>query len=194
VNRGQVTFIVGGNGSGKSTLGKLITSHYLPSGGAVFLDGRELDRGSINSFRDQVAAIWTDYYLFDRLLGEARAADASVIEKYLERLQLAQKVNLMAGRFSTLALSDGQRKRLALLVSFLENKPLHVFDEWAADQDPEFKAVFYREILPYLKAQDKAVVVITHDDRYFDVADRILTLENGQLVPATVRVAAGAMF
>lgn len=194
VNKGQATFIVGGNGSGKSTLGKLITSHYLPTGGSVFLDERELGRGSINSFRNQVSAIWTDYFLFDRLLGHTRAVDASLIGKYLERLQLEQKVNLMAGRFSTLALSDGQRKRLALLVSFLEDKQLYVFDEWAADQDPEFKAVFYHEILPHLKAQDKAVVVITHDDRYFDVADRILTLENGQLREqrVTVRVTADA--
>ena len=181
VSKGQATFIVGGNGSGKSTLGKLITSHYLPHSGQVHLDGRVLDRTLVNGFRNQVSAIWTDYYLFDRLLGASKKSNTAVIEKYLERLQLHQKVNLRAGRFSTLSLSDGQRKRLALLIAFLEDKELYVFDEWAADQDPEFKQVFYYELLPYLKHRDKAVVVISHDDRYFDVADRILVMESGVL-------------
>jgi ABC-type siderophore export system, fused ATPase and permease components len=102
----------------------------------------------------------------------------------LAALQLTQKVTLKEGKFSTLALSTGQRKRLALLVAWLEDRPFYLFDEWAADQDPAFREVFYHQLLPALTARGKAVVVITHDDRYFHLADRCLKLEWGQLVNA----------
>jgi putative ATP-binding cassette transporter len=97
-------------------------------------------------------------------------------------LGLANVVTIKNQRFSTTtALSSGQRRRLALLVVLLEDRPLCIFDEWAADQDPAFKRTFYYQILPALRAKQKAVVVISHDDRYFDVADRILVLEDGKL-------------
>lgn len=191
VLKGQATFIVGGNGSGKSTLGKVITTHYAPASGEIRLDDVVLDAALMLGFRDQVTAITSDYYLFDRLFGAAREAELGLVQRYLERLQLQQKISLRGGRFSTLSLSDGQRKRLALLVSFLEDKQLYLFDEWAADQDPEFKKVFYYEILPYLKANGKAVVVISHDDRYFDVADRIFVMDGGHLAERSASAARG---
>jgi putative ATP-binding cassette transporter len=69
-----------------------------------------------------------------------------------------------------------------LLVSILDDKELYLFDEWAADQDPIFKDFFYHEFLPLLKDKGKAVVVISHDDRYFSLADRLLVMENGRLI------------
>ncbi|WP_444997365.1 cyclic peptide export ABC transporter [Aliikangiella sp. IMCC44359] len=177
--KGEITFIIGGNGSGKSTLGKLITSHYLPTSGQISLGDLLIDETNINSYRNQISAITSDYYLFDRLLGNSNQNDDELINTYLAKLQIDSKVSLKNGHFSSLSLSDGQRKRLALLVSFLEDKAIYVFDEWAADQDPEFKQVFYWEILPYLKEKGKAVVVISHDDRYFDVADKVLVMEQG---------------
>jgi putative ATP-binding cassette transporter len=94
-------------------------------------------------------------------------------------------VKVVDGAFSNRALSTGQRKRLALVVAYLEDRPFYLFDEWAADQDPSFKAVFYEQLLPELRARGKAVIVITHDDRYFDLADRLLKLDNGQIVSDT---------
>jgi len=120
--------------------------------------------------------------LFDRLLGNVSQENQDVINRLLVDLNLSEKVSISNGRFSTTSLSDGQRRRLALLVSFLEDKDLYVFDEWAADQDPMFKETFYHQVLPTLKNKGKAVVVISHDDRYFDVADKILVMENGQLI------------
>jgi putative ATP-binding cassette transporter len=105
-----------------------------------------------------------------------------VIAQYLRLLQLEDKVQIEAGRFSTLSLSDGQRKRLALLVCFLEDKDIYLFDEWAADQDPLFKEIFYYRILADLKRENKVVVVISHDERYFQVADKVLVMEHGRLV------------
>lgn len=182
VAKGEITFIVGGNGSGKSTLCKLLALHYTPSGGEIYFGGVKIDQESLNSGRQYISAIFTDYYLFDRLLSNLHAVDEKLLSRYLSELEIDRKVKVENGRFSTLALSDGQRKRLALLVTFLEDRDIYIFDEWAADQDPTFKQVFYHHILPELKARNKLVVVISHDDRFFNVADKLLIMEEGQLI------------
>jgi putative ATP-binding cassette transporter len=192
IARGEITFIVGGNGSGKSTLSKLVTLHYRPDSGEISFDGRGVGADNIADWRESVAAIYSDYYLFDRLLVRPDAATEKAVQHYLSVLKLDGKVSYTEGRFSTLALSDGQRRRLALLVAFIEDRDLYLFDEWAADQDPTFKNVFYNEILPALRARDKAVVAITHDDRYFHVADKVVVMEEGRIArierPGDVRV------
>jgi putative ATP-binding cassette transporter len=188
ISRGEIVFIVGGNGSGKSTLSKLITLHYQPSEGRIDFDGVPVDQASIAGWRGGIAAIYSDYYLFDRALGVGKRNVEAEVSGYLVALGLEGKVSFRDGRFSTLSLSDGQKRRLALVVAFLEDASLYLFDEWAADQDPTFKAVFYGNILPALKARGKAVVVISHDDRYFHAADRVFEMSEGRLVSvSTVR-------
>jgi putative pyoverdin transport system ATP-binding/permease protein len=182
IARGEVTFIVGGNGAGKSTLGKLLSLHYAPLEGEIRFGKVNVDLESIDSCRENISAIHSSFYLFDRLLDEIDKEDESVVSRHLAELGLDKKVSVVGGRFSTIALSDGQRKRLALLVSFLEDRTLYVFDEWAAEQDPLFKEVFYYTLLPALKEKGKAVVVICHDDRYFHVADKLLVMEDGKLI------------
>ena len=81
-------------------------------------------------------------------------------------------------------LSSGERKRLALVLSLLEDKPILLLDEWAAEQDPPFRRKFYHEILPWLKRQGKTVVAVTHDDDHYDVADRVLRMQFGKFVSA----------
>ncbi|MBL8300791.1 MAG: cyclic peptide export ABC transporter [Rhodanobacteraceae bacterium] len=182
ISRGEITFIVGGNGSGKSTLSKLIALHYTPRSGDVHFGETRVDRDSMNSCRQCITAIFTDYYLFDRLLDSFGQDEQATIDRYLRELELDKKVSVEGGKFSTIALSDGQKKRLALLVTFLEGRDMYIFDEWAADQDPRFKEVFYHGILPMLRDMGKAVVVISHDDRYFSVADKVLVMEEGSLL------------
>ena len=131
-------------------------------------------------YRQHFSVIFSDFYLFEDLLGlESQNLDKSARE-YLSLLQLGHKVQVQNGGLSTTALSQGQRRRLALLTAYLEDRPIYVFDEWAADQDPQYKKVFYTQILPELKARGKGVIVITHDDRYFDLADRIFKLDYGK--------------
>lgn len=184
VKRGEITFIVGGNGSGKSTLSKVMSLHYPVTSGEIVFDDTVMTAENINSYRQQIACIYSDYYLFKQLHSDV-SATPDLLEKinfYLEAFELKGKVEFHDGYFSTLSLSDGQRRRLALLVAFLDDKALYVFDEWAADQDPHFKEIFYFNILPNLKAQGKAVIAISHDDRYFHVADQVLVMEEGRLL------------
>lgn len=178
--RGEVLFVVGGNGSGKTTMAKVLTSLYPPEKGGIWVDGTQVTAENRDAYRQLFSAVFSDFFLFDSLRGltEDRAA---TVEHYLRRLQLDHKVRLDGDRFSTTALSLGQRKRLALLVAFLEDRSFYVFDEWAADQDPVFKEFFYHELLSELKARDKTVVVISHDERYFPVADRLVRLDYGQI-------------
>lgn len=180
---GEILFVVGGNGSGKTTLAKLITGLYTPESGEIRVDGRPVTDNGREPYRQLFATVFSDFHLFDSLLGLAEGDKADKAREYLTRLQLEHKVRISAqGALSTTELSSGQRKRLALLTAYLEDRPVYLFDEWAADQDPLFKEIFYRELLPDLKAAGKAVVVISHDNRYFDVADRRVRLESGAIV------------
>lgn len=184
---GTITFLVGGNGSGKTTLAKLITGLYAPESGAVFLDGVPVDDSNRDNYRQLFSAVFSDFHLFERLL-EADCPDLDEAgNRLLHRLHLQNKVKVSDGAFTTQSLSQGQRKRLALVVARLENRPFLVFDEWAADQDPTFKEAFYRELLPELKSAGKTVLVISHDDRYFHLGDRLLKLEQGRLTPVDPR-------
>jgi putative ATP-binding cassette transporter len=178
---GELVFLIGGNGSGKTTLSMLLLGLYTPEQGEIRLGGRRIADHNREGYRQLFSAVFADFYLFDSLLGlHDRELDAEA-RAYLAQLQLDHKVSIDNGAFSTLELSQGQRKRLALLVAYLEDRPFYLFDEWAADQDPLFKKIFYTEILPALKARGKTVIVITHDDGYFHIADRCLKLNEGRL-------------
>ncbi|MFK0735351.1 MAG: cyclic peptide export ABC transporter [Gloeotrichia echinulata GP01] len=177
----QLLFIVGGNGSGKSTLAKLITGLYVPEAGEIYLDDELITEQNREWYRQHFAVVFSDFYLFDELLGlENKNLDIQARE-YLKLLQLDHKVKVENGQLSTTALSQGQRKRLALLTAYLEDRPIYLFDEWAADQDPIFKEIFYTQLLPELQNRGKTVLVISHDDRYFHLADRIIKLDYGKI-------------
>ncbi len=178
---GELVFIVGGNGSGKSTLAKLLTGLYIPEAGAIYLDGQAINADNREWYRQHFSVVFADFYLFDRLLGLDQPNLDQQAFDYLQQLQLDRKVTIADGKLSTTALSQGQRKRLTLLTAYLEDRPIYLFDEWASDQDPVFKDVFYRQFLPQLKAKGKTVLVISHDDRYFETADRIIKLDYGKI-------------
>jgi putative ATP-binding cassette transporter len=179
---GELVFLVGGNGSGKTTLAKLLTGLYVPEQGEIRLDGEVITAKNRESYRQLFTATFAEVVLFESLLGLEGATLDERAQKHLAELHLDRAVTVQGGVFSTTDLSKGQRKRLSLLTAYLEDRPIFVFDEWAADQDPIFKEVFYRKILPDLKAQGKAVLVITHDDRYFSEADRVIALCDGEMV------------
>jgi putative ATP-binding cassette transporter len=164
---GELVFITGGNGSGKSTFLKLLSGLYEPDSGEIMLDGVRVDDSNRDVYRSLIAAIFVDYHLFRRLYGMAEP-DAAQVDRLLRQMRLADKTRLADREFSTLDLSGGQRKRLALIVSLLEKRPILLLDEWTADQDPDFRRKFYDELLPELQQAGGTVVVITHDERYLD--------------------------
>lgn len=178
---GELVYLVGGNGSGKSTLAKVITGLYPPEDGTIKLNGKVVTDADRDQYRQLFSAVFADFYLFDNLHGAPGPKLDAQAREYLSLLHLDHKVKVQDGVLSTTQLSSGQRKRLALLNAYLEDRPFYLFDEWASDQDPLFKEVFYTQILPELKARNKTVLVITHDDRYFHLADRIIKLDYGRI-------------
>jgi putative pyoverdin transport system ATP-binding/permease protein len=180
-NSGEVVFIVGGNGSGKTTLAKLLIGLYSPELGEIRLNDQLITDANREFYRRYFSVVFADFYLFETLLGLDSPELDTKARDYLKRLQLDQRVRIEGTKFSTTKLSHGQRKRLALLTAYLEDRPIYLFDEWAADQDPLFKEIFYLQLLPELKARGKTVFVISHDDRYYFVGDRIIKLDYGQI-------------
>ena len=180
IRRGEVLLLVGGNGSGKTTFLKLLTALYRPTQGAIFIDNVEIGPANTPSYRNLFSAIFSDFFLFEKLHGLG-AADPQRINALLRLMEISDKTAFSEGRFTNLNLSTGQRKRLALVVAYLEDKPVYVFDEVAADQDPQFRRYFYETLLPELKRAGKTVVVVSHDDRYFQAGDRVLQMDYGNL-------------
>ncbi|RKI20332.1 cyclic peptide export ABC transporter [Corallococcus sp. AB030] len=187
---GELVFVVGGNGSGKTTMARLLTGLYTPRSGQLLWNGVPVTDQNRDAYRNTFSAIFTDFHLFENLRGVDLAPLQGRVQEYLRLFELDTKLQVVNGRFSTTSLSTGQRKRLAMVVALLEDKPFYLFDEWAADQDPEFREVFYRRLLPELAARGKGVLVITHDDRYFHLAHRVIKLELGKTVAAAPASAA----
>lgn len=181
---GEMLFIVGGNGSGKTTFLKLLTGLYVPNEGIIELNGKKLKKSEYQNYRQLFATIFTDFHMFDKLYGISHVSVEQVNE-LLEKMELSHKTNYQGGRFTHTDLSTGQRKRLAFVSTYLEDKPIYIFDELAADQDPQFRQRFYEIILPELKSQGKTVIAVTHDDKYFHIADRVLKMDSGCIVPYT---------
>lgn len=187
IKQGDIVFIVGENGGGKTTLIKLLLGLYTPQQGEILLNGEVLRPEELDDYRQLFTTIFADYYLFDDPLpGDAPLSDDAA--RYLERLDIAHKVSIRDGAFTTTDLSTGQRKRLALINAWLDERQLLVFDEWAADQDPAFRRVFYTELLPGLKQQGKTIIVISHDDRYFSIADQLVRMDAGRISVEQVEV------
>lgn len=180
VRHGEILFLVGGNGSGKTSFLKLFTALYSPARGKIRVDDLEIGPANIQSYRNLFSAIFSDFYLFDKLHGLSDSTQERV-NSMLGLMGLSHKTAFKDGRFTNTHLSTGQRKRLALVVACLEDKPIYVFDEVAADQDAHFRNYFYETLLPELKNSGKTLVVVTHDDRYFHVADRVFAMDYGKL-------------
>lgn len=180
IRRGEIVFVIGGNGSGKSTFLKLLTALYLPSTGALLVDNRLIGKPELSSYRALFTTIFADFHILQKLYGLSDIPQER-IQQFLSQFSLAQKTTFETDHFTNIQLSTGQRKRLAMIVALLEDRPVYLFDEWAAEQDPEFRQYFYDQLLPDLAAQGKTVIAVTHDERYFHVAHRIIKMELGYI-------------
>jgi putative ATP-binding cassette transporter len=178
---GEIVFIIGGNGSGKSTFAKMLCGLYIPSGGEIRLNGVAVNSSNRSDYRELFSAVFSDFHMF------SNAPDLHKIERInesdlVELFGFSGMLNETGLAIEVEKLSQGQRRRLVLLLSILDAKDVYVFDEPGSDLDPAFKHVFYTELLPYLKKMGRSVVVISHDDRYFDCADRIVEFAGGRVV------------
>jgi len=185
IKRGETIFLIGGNGSGKSTLLKLITALYRPANGRIMVDETQVTPNSMQEYRELYSAIFADFHLFDQLYG-IKNWDPDTVEGLIREMRLTDKTEFKEGVFSNINLSTGQRKRIAMIVARLEDRDVYIFDEWAADQDPQFTEYYYYTLLPELKNAGKTLIIVSHDDsKFFSTADRILRMDDGKLSDIT---------
>jgi putative ATP-binding cassette transporter len=180
LQQGELLFIVGGNGSGKSTFLKLLTGLYQPEEGSLYIDGEMIEAMQYLAYRELFSIVFTDFHLFDRVYGLPDLKDSEV-NAWLKEMKLEKKTRFHNHQFTNMNLSTGQKKRLAFIVAVLRNHPICIFDELAADQDPQFRQYFYEKVLQDLKAQGRTVIVVSHDEQYFHCADRVLKLDEGKI-------------
>lgn len=179
IHKGELVFLIGKNGSGKSTFSLLLAALIEPSNGAIYLDQMRIDESNKAHYRSLITAIFSDFHLFTQTISDENYADEVKIASWLEILELTHKTQVINGQITTTKLSTGQRKRLAMLIALLEERDILILDEFAADQDPIFRRFFYTKLLPLLKKQGKTILAISHDEKYFDMADRIFLAQNG---------------
>jgi putative ATP-binding cassette transporter len=184
LNSGELVFITGGNGSGKSTFLRVLAGLYPPDAGEIYVDGTRINDNTRDDYRALMSAIFFDYHLFQRLYG-VDEPDPAEVDSLLRKFRLQDKTALVNGEFRTLDLSGGQRRRLALIVSMLEKRPIMLLDEWTAEQDPEYRRKFYDELLPEMLQAGATIIVITHDDRLLDelrLPARKIRMDEGRIV------------
>jgi len=177
----KIIFIYGGNGSGKTTFINLLTGLFPPDAGERYVD--EVLVTMLPAYRALFAPVFSDFHLFDECYS-LEDIDAGRVNEYIVLFELENKVKFEEDRFTTIELSTGQRKRLALICAMLEQKPILILDEFGADQDPQFRRKFYTVILPYLKEQGFTVIAITHDDHYYNRCDVLYKMEDGKIMRA----------
>ena len=187
ITKNELLFIIGGNGSGKSTFLKLLTGLYYSDTGSIDVDDIRITEANFQAYRNLFSIIFTDFHLFDKFYGVPNA-DIEKVNYWLEKMQIQHKVSYKEGGFTSTNLSTGQRKRLALIAAMLEDKPILVVDEFAADQDPQFRQYFYETLLGEIRAMGKTIIAVTHDDHYFHVADRVLKMHEGQIEAQNINV------
>ena len=181
---GKIYFVRGNNGSGKSTLIRLLIGLYKPTSGGIYYNGKMVSQPASPEYRNLFSVVFSDFHLFKKLYG-IYSADESVINATIDLLGMSQKIKISDNCFSDIDLSTGQRKRIALVTAILEDRPIIVLDEWASDQDPEFRKYFYEFILPELKKRGKTIIAITHDDHYYSMSDHLIKIQNGLLAQST---------
>lgn len=180
IKRGDVIFIYGGNGSGKTTFINSLLGMLTPLDGQITVNGKLITKDNHLDYRSIFSVVFSDFFLFDAIYSIEKV-NLEKWDKYLRLFELDGKVALNGNKYSVIDLSTGQRKRLALITALLEDKPILVIDEWAADQDPIFRKKFYTEIIPFLKNEKMAILAITHDDKYYYCADRLYKMDYGKL-------------
>jgi putative ATP-binding cassette transporter len=160
----------------------VIAGLFPPSEGDILLNDSPVSSLKGSDYRSLFSIVFSDFHLFDDFYGidfENAEFDYWIKKLKLEGRFRNYKKDANDVALPTVALSSGQKKRAALLAAILEGRPILLLDEVAADFDSEFRTLYYREILPELKAAGRTLLIVSHDDRFFDIADHIIEFREG---------------
>ena len=191
VKAGTTVAIVGNSGGGKTTLVNLLPRFYDVKSGAIKIDGKDIRNLSLESLRDKIAVVFQDNFLFDGtirdniVMGKENASEEE-IEKALKMAYLDDFVSGLENGIDTeigergALLSGGQRQRLAIARAFVKNAPIVILDEATSALDNKAEAVVQKAIDNLMK--DRTVFVIAHRLSTVQNADKIVVVNDGQIV------------
>ncbi|RUT69550.1 cyclic peptide export ABC transporter [Flavobacterium cupreum] len=181
IAKGEMIFIIGGNGSGKSTFINILTGLYQPTEGEIIVNNQQNSTGKTTT-QNLISAVFTDNHIYSHNYDPYALENNREYRELLRIMELDKVIADDKEESARRPFSKGQGKRMSLIFALLEDKPILVLDEWAADQDPHFRKYFYENLLPKLKQEGKTIIAVTHDDAYFKYADRILKFDYGEIV------------
>ena len=191
VEPGETVALVGHSGAGKSTLVSLLMRFYDPQAGQIFVDGQDIRRFTLKSYRDQIMILLQEAMLFrqsvrDNLsFGKDGATDEEIVEA-AEMAEAHEFISEMPDGYDTLVaeggknLSGGQKQRLNIARAFMRNAPILILDEPATGLDARAEAKI--NIAIHRLTRDKVAFIIAHKLATVAGADKILMLEHGRLV------------
>jgi putative ABC transport system ATP-binding protein len=199
----EMLYIVGPSGSGKTTLLSMISGILRPDSGTVKVEGTDiwgLRENRIADFRLQkIGFVFQDFHLFPHLTTVENVAiplvlkrvDWSVAQKtalhYLEVVGLSNRAKLPPTR-----LSGGEQQRVAIARALASGPDLMIFDEPTASLDGDTGRKIVEFVREEILTDKRCIIVVTHDDRIYDFADRILNMEDGRLRSEKISAAEAA--
>ena len=194
---GEVVLIMGPSGSGKTTLLLMLGALLKPTEGTIKLDGLELSALSENKLPDvrlqHFGFIFQDFNLLSalnvqdnvsiaaELMGISRKEAREKAASLLTELGLGQRL-----RFPPEKLSGGEKQRVAIARALINDPALILADEPTANLDSSHGHETMRLLREIAKTRGRSVVIVSHDQRIRDIADRVLWLEDGQFKEAVI--------
>ncbi len=188
---GETIGIVGANGSGKSTLLNLLPRFYDPDHGSIFIDGINIRDANLRSVRKQIGIVTQEPILFDDtiyaniLYGRRNASEDEVFEAAKKAfahdfiMKLPKGYQTPVGEVGS-SLSGGERQRVALARAILRDPQILILDEFSSAIDPASDALIHEALRDFKKG--RTTFFITHKMHTLDLADRIIVLDQHQLV------------
>jgi putative ABC transport system ATP-binding protein len=194
---GEMLYIVGPSGSGKTTLLSMISGILRPNAGEVLLEGKNIwamTNDEIAEFRlNRIGFVFQDYHLFPRLTTVENVAIPLILKKqnwdksleialhYLEIVGLKERAHLQPVK-----LSGGEQQRVAIARAIASSPDILIFDEPTASLDGDTG----RKIVEFAKEnilnENRCIIIVTHDSRIYEYADRILKMEDGMITSVEV--------
>ena len=189
--KGSVTALVGSSGSGKSTIAGLATAFLNPSSGQVLIDGEDLSKVDLRSYRNQLGVVLQDDFLYEGTIRENMLFPRpNATEEELQQAIIGAYVNEFTDRFEKgidtligergVKLSGGQRQRISIARALLARPKIVILDEATSNLDTQSEAYIQKSL--GILMQNRTTFVIAHRLSTIQKADQILVIEDGDIV------------
>ena len=190
---GEILYVVGPSGSGKTTMLSMISGILRPNSGTVKIEGSEiwsLGNDALAEFRlHKIGFVFQDYHLFPRLTTAENVAIPLILQKrkWDEALKEAEVDLEIVGlkdraQLPPVKLSGGEQQRVAIARAIVSRPDILILDEPTASLDGDTGRNIVKFVREHILSDKRCIVIVTHDSRIYEFADRIMKMEDGKLM------------